>query len=133
MANDNEYNNEPLERKNEEHDHLKHDIPKGIWEEFSLEFHELLENLISKFHGKEHVENLLQEKPTNSEDKKAISKWLDKLINLFKSSKGDDTNYLIESRGLDVSKQEVVGKLERFKVKNLGTGSTTVNKDNNKN
>ncbi|CAO2839387.1 unnamed protein product [Amaranthus hypochondriacus] len=132
MANENEYNNKQLEKKNEEYDDRKHDIPKGIWEEFSLEFHELLEKLICKFHGKEHVENLLQEKPKDSEDKTAISNWLDKLINLFKSSKEDDTNYLIESRGLDVSEQEVVGKLERFKVKNLGTGSTTVNKDNNK-
>lgn len=110
------------ESDDQEHEDLE--LPKGIWEEI----HELVEKVVSKVQKKMHLENLLKEKPDDSEDKTIISTWLDKLINLVRKDSDDTVSY--SSRELD--NDDAVTKLERFKVKNLAGGSATTKEEKKK-
>uniref|UniRef100_A0A803NAS5 Uncharacterized protein n=1 Tax=Chenopodium quinoa TaxID=63459 RepID=A0A803NAS5_CHEQI len=120
----------------EDHEHEDYipefELPRGIWEELGMEIHELVDKLVSKLQKTMHIENLLQEKPKDIEDKSAISTWLDKLINLVKndSEETEDDTISCTSRGFD--NDDAVAKLERFKVKNLAGGSTTVKEEKKK-
>lgn len=131
MAEENEFEQdiEEIEDQDQEHEDSapEFDVPTNIWEELGREIHQLLENLLAVFHKTEHVEILLQEKPNDAEDKKSISKWLEKFVSVVKTDSEDEEIIVTNSRGLD--QNDVVAKLERFKVKNLATGTGSVNAD----